>query len=69
MLMDDDGKSPKDGKREKNRRAGASNGQRYPLPCCTHFFSILRLKQGSGPEGSYGTQGGISVRPWGAGAL
>ena len=37
------------------RRPRASNGQRYPLPCCAHFGN---LKWAEG-----GTEGGISIRP------
>ena len=31
---------------ELKRRAGASNGQRYPLPCCTHFGNLKCEQQG-----------------------
>ena len=30
---------------ELKRRAGASNGQRYPLPCCTHFLILFAPKK------------------------
>ena len=30
------------------RRAGASNGQRYPLPCCSHLGNLKCIQQGKG---------------------
>ena len=35
-------------KRKEKRRAGASNGQRYPLPCCTYFGNLKCVQQGKG---------------------
>ena len=33
---------------EIKRRAGASNGQRYPLPCCAHFENLKYALLGKG---------------------
>ena len=45
------------------RRVGASNSQRYPLPCCTHFFILLL--RAAAPKGTMScrTRGRISVCP------
>ena len=34
--------------KESKRQPKASNGQRYPLPCCTHFGNLKCAQQGKG---------------------
>ena len=42
------GKRKKKEEKGKKRRPRASNGQRYPLPCCTHFGNLKCAQQGKG---------------------
>ena len=38
----------KEEERAKEERPGASNGQRYPLPCCTQLGNLKCVQQGKG---------------------
>ena len=38
------------GSYRQKRRAGASNGQRYPLPYCTHFGNLNTIYAGQRPQ-------------------
>ena len=40
-------------KKKKKRRPRASNGQRYPLPCRTHFGNLKCAQQGKGTADHY----------------
>ena len=35
-------------KKEVRKETRASNGQRYPLPCCTHFGNLKCGQEGKG---------------------
>ena len=46
---DEEEEEEKEKEKEKEEKtARASNGQRYPLPCCTHFGNLKCAQQGKG---------------------